>query len=184
MAKKKGALAKIRTRKRKLNMGRLAALVVVGLVTAYFVVSAVKIINLSNERARIEKENQELKETVEDLQQEIEIINSDEYMEGLARKKLKLVRSNEILFVLPEIRSGDEDSEDTNTFKSNTDKAAAEAEEYRRAQEEEAKKAEEQAAQEEKDKDKKEDGSEDKDSEKKDTKDSSENKEEGGESNG
>ena len=150
MTKRKGDLTKIKSRKKKLNIARLGAVIVVGLVAAYFVVSAVKIVNLSNERARIEKENQDLKETVEDLQQEIEIINSDEYMEGLARKKLKLVRSNEILFVLPEIRAGDEDSEDTNTFKSSTDKAAAEAEEYRRAQEEEAKKAEEAAKEEEK----------------------------------
>lgn len=143
MAKKKGELANYRARKKKLNMARLGVIIVVGLVTAYFIISAIKIINLNNERSKVEQENQKLKETVEDLQQEIEIINSEEYMEGLARKKLKLVRSNEILFVLPEIRAGDENSEDTNTFKSNTDKAAAEAEEYRRAQEEEAKKAEE-----------------------------------------
>ena len=186
MAKKKGELAKFQARKKKLNMGRLAALIIVGAVVVYFVISAIKIVNLSNERNRIEQENKELKETVEDLQQEIEIINSDEYMEGLARKKLKLVRSNEILFVLPEIRAGDEDSEDTNTFKSNTDKAAAEAEEYKRAQEEAEKKAQEEAKEAGKDSDESKDseGSGDSGDTKDDNAGEDASKDEGGGSNG
>ena len=134
MAKKKGELTRYKVKSKKLNIVKLAIIVIAVLVVLYFVLSAVKIFNLNSERERIEKENEELRETVEDLKQQMEIIHTDQYMEGLARKKLKLVRSNEILFVLPDLRAGDEDNEDS-TFKSTTDKAKAEAEELKKAQE-------------------------------------------------
>ena len=57
----------------------------------------------------MKKKNKRLTETVEDLKQQLEIINTDKYMEGLARKRLKLVHSNEILFVLPDLRVNNED---------------------------------------------------------------------------
>ena len=89
----------------------------------YFVVSAVKIFNLNQEKAKIEAENQELKETVEDLKLQQETIHSDQYMEGLARRQLRLVKENEILFVLPEIRKTEE-GEDA-IFNGSTERAAA-----------------------------------------------------------
>ncbi|MBQ5440699.1 MAG: septum formation initiator family protein, partial [Firmicutes bacterium] len=107
--KKSTKLAKFGAKKRKINILRLALILVVGLVVAYFVVSAVKIVNLNKERAKVEEENKRLTETVEDLKQQLEIINTDKYMEGLARKRLKLVHSNEILFVLPDLRVNNED---------------------------------------------------------------------------
>ena len=107
--KKSTKLAKFGAKKRKINILRLALILVVGLVIAYFVVSAVKIVNLNKERAKVEEENKRLTETVEDLKQQLEIINTDKYMEGLARKRLKLVHSNEILLVLPDLRVNNED---------------------------------------------------------------------------
>ncbi len=100
---------KFKAKKKKINVLRLALVGVVALVVMYFVISAVKIVNLNKERAEIEEQNKELKETVEDLNQQLEIINTDKYMEGLARKRLKLVHSNEILFILPDLRVNDKD---------------------------------------------------------------------------
>ena len=100
---------KFKAKKKKINVLRLALVGVVALVVVYFVMSAVKIVNLNKERAEIEEQNKELKETVEDLNQQLEIINTDKYMEGLARKRLKLVHSNEILFILPDLRVNEDD---------------------------------------------------------------------------
>ncbi|MCR4709615.1 MAG: septum formation initiator family protein [Clostridiales bacterium] len=133
MAERKGELANFQVRKRKLNIWKLAVLVILLLVVIYFVVSAVKIFNLNQEKAKIEAENQELKETVEDLKLQQETIHSDQYMEGLARRQLRLVKENEILFVLPEIRKTEE-GEDA-IFKGSTERAAEEAEANRKVQE-------------------------------------------------
>ncbi len=133
MTERKGELANFQARKRKLNIWKLALLVILLLVIIYFVVSAVKIFNLNQEKAQIEAENQELKETVEDLKLQKETINSDQYIEGLARRQLRLVKENEILFVLPEIRNVEE-GEDA-VFKGSTERAAEEAEANRKVQE-------------------------------------------------
>lgn len=141
---------------------------VIGLVVAYFVVSAVKIVNLNKEKAEIEEKNKELKETVEDLTQQLEIINTDRYMEGLARKRLKLVHANEILFILPDLRVNEDDE-----TVGPTDMAIQEAQklvEAKEAEEAEKAKEEEEKA---KSEEKSEDDSKDKDSEDKDKSDDS-----------
>ncbi len=136
MADKKGELANFQARKRKLNIWKLAVLVILLLVVIYFVLSAVKIINLNKEKTLLEEENQKLKETVEDLKLQQETIHSDQYMEGLARRQLRLVKKDEILFVLPEIRKASE-GEDS-IFKGSTERAAEEAEANRKVQEAQA----------------------------------------------
>jgi cell division protein FtsB len=136
MAERKGELANFQVRKRKLNIWKLAVLVILLLVVIYFVLSAVKIINLNKEKTLLEEENQKLKETVEDLKLQQETIHSDQYMEGLARRQLRLVKKDEILFVLPEIRKASE-GEDS-IFKGSTERAAEEAEANRKVQEAQA----------------------------------------------
>ena len=139
---------------------------VVGIVVAYFVVSAVKIVNLNNEKAEVEKKNEELKETVEDLNQQLEIINTDKYMESLARKRLKLVHSNEILFILPDLRVN-EDDETVGPTDLAMDEAqrlaeAKKAEEKEKAKEEEESKDDKSGDESEKDKDQDKDKDKDK----------------------
>ena len=102
-------------------------------VVAYFVLSAVKILELNKQKAELEAENQKLKETVEDLKLQQETIDSDQYMESLARRQLRLIKGNEILFVLPEIRADSEGDE--TIFKGSTEKAVEEAEANRKVQE-------------------------------------------------
>ncbi|MBR4024988.1 MAG: septum formation initiator family protein, partial [Firmicutes bacterium] len=82
MADKKGELANFQARKRKLNVWKVAVLVILVLVIIYFVMSAVKIINLNREKAELEEENHKLKETVEDLKLQQETIHTDQYLEG------------------------------------------------------------------------------------------------------
>ena len=105
MAERKGELAQIQARKRKLNIWKLLMLLALIIVVAYFVLSAVKILDLNKQKAELEAENKKLKETVEDLKLQQETIDSDQYMEGLARRQLRLIKGNEILFILPEIRA-------------------------------------------------------------------------------
>ena len=110
MTNEKGEIKKHR-KKIKFSWVRLLILIGIILVVVYFVMSAVKIVNLNKEKEAVEQQNEELTQTVEDLTQQLEIINTDQYMERIARKKLKLVRSNEILFVLPNIRLNEDDEE-------------------------------------------------------------------------
>ena len=136
MADKKGELANFQARKRKLNVWKVAVLVILVLVIIYFVMSAVKIINLNREKAELEEENLKLKETVEDLKLQQETIHTDQYLEGLARRQLRLVKKDELLFVLPEIRKVEE-GEDS-VFKGSTERAAEEGEANRKLQEAQA----------------------------------------------
>ena len=136
MAERKGELAQIQARKRKLNIWKLLMLLALIIVVAYFVLSAVKILDLNKQKTELEAENKKLKETVEDLKLQQETIDSDQYMEGLARRQLRLIKGDEILFILPEIRAASEGEE--TIFKGSTEKAVEEAEANRKIQEAEA----------------------------------------------
>ena len=104
MAKKKGEVKIFDAKKRKKAPGKvgLVTAVLVILVAAYFVVSGVKIIKLNQEREEAEARKQELLNNKEELLAQYEDINSAEYIERLARRDLKLVKANELLFILPE----------------------------------------------------------------------------------
>ena len=99
------------SRRRKINVFKLAAVVIAILVMLYFGVSIVKIVNLSIEKNRVEMENERLRNQKEDLEQKLEIVNSNDYLESLARNKLRLVKGNEILFILPSFRSAPDDEQ-------------------------------------------------------------------------
>jgi cell division protein FtsB len=83
-----------------------ATRLIVGIVLIVAVVSvsfsAAKIVNFKTQRDELLEKNEELKNRKEDLTQEFENITSTESMEQAARKKLKMIKDNEILFLLPE----------------------------------------------------------------------------------
>ncbi len=112
MAKKRGDVSKFQKKRRKLNRSKLIILAVILIGVAYFVFSGIKIIHLNTEKAKVEEKNRQLKEEVENLTQQLEAINSPEFIERLARKNLKLVKQGELMFVLPNLR-GNEDSDET-----------------------------------------------------------------------
>lgn len=104
MAKKRGEISEFQKKRKKLNRSKLLILAAVLIVVAYFVFSGIKIIHLNTEKAKVEKKNQELKEELENLNQQLEAINSPEFIERLARKNLKLVKQGELMFILPNLR--------------------------------------------------------------------------------
>lgn len=107
MAKKKGEVSTFepktaRKEKKRPTAPGLIATVVIILVIAYFVMSGIKIIKLNQEKEEAEARKQELLNVQEDLLAQYENINSAQYIERLARRDLKLVKANELLFILPE----------------------------------------------------------------------------------
>ena len=104
MTKKKGEVSAVETRKKRRAPGKagLIAAALIILVIAYFVVSGIKIIKLNQEREEAEARKQELLNTKEELMAQYENINSAQYIERLARRDLKLVKANELLFILPD----------------------------------------------------------------------------------
>ena len=109
---KKGEISSFKAKKKTGIMG-LAAAVLIVLIAAYFVVSGYKIIKLNKELDEAETKKQELTETKEDLQAQYKDINSDKYIERLARRDLKLVKANELLFILPEETEEEEQDGET-----------------------------------------------------------------------
>ena len=117
MTKKKGEISNFEVRKKKKLPGitGLVTAVLIILVIAYFVMSGIKIIKLNQEREETEARKQELLDTKEELIAQYEDINSAQYIERLARRDLKLVKANELLFILPDdIQKEMEDGETEN----------------------------------------------------------------------
>ena len=101
--KKKNSSAKSKpeVRKKKTsNIKKMMTCAITVMLIAFVGVSAVKLINLTRERDALLEKNQELKRLKEDISQEMENINSAEFMEQQARKELKLIKKNEILFIV------------------------------------------------------------------------------------
>ena len=78
----------------------LAAFIALGFL---LIRSEVQIHRLQTEKRAEENRNITLTRTKEDLQAELDSINTDEYIERLARRDLQLIKPNELLFVLPKI---------------------------------------------------------------------------------
>ena len=95
-----------------LNVKRfvMSAIIVVFVVSVG--VSGFKLVALQREYNQLAKRQEELKQLKETLTAELKYVDSNEYIEQQARKSLKLVKDNEILFLLPE-------GEDTNKDKDN-----------------------------------------------------------------
>lgn len=90
---------KTKKRKVKINYFRLAIIVGVLLLIAYFGVSALRIVQLEQEKEEVTAYNEELQRTKENLTNELENVNLPDYIEGQAREGLKLVKPNELLFI-------------------------------------------------------------------------------------
>lgn len=87
---------------KKDNYIKIAVCAVVAILIVYFGVSAIKIIKLNNEMDEVTAYNRELLKDKESLQLELENINSADYIESQARRDLKLIKPNELLFIFPE----------------------------------------------------------------------------------
>lgn len=104
MWKRRGEVRAFKSKKKKRIAGKagLIAAALIILVIAYFVMSGIKIIKLNQEKEEAEARKQELINRKEELMAEYENINSAQCIERLARRDLKLVKSDELLFILPD----------------------------------------------------------------------------------
>lgn len=87
------------------------ALIVVILIFFAAAASIKSIISLEIEHRQLLKENKELTEKRDTLKIELKNVNSKEYIEEQARKQLRLVNPDEILFVFNEDENGEKGTE-------------------------------------------------------------------------
>ena len=99
--------------RRKVNYTKIVVCAVVIILIAYFGVSAIKIVNLSKEKEEVAAYNQELLQNKENLQLKLDNINSADYIESQARRDLKLVKPNELLFIFSEKDSDNAEEDST-----------------------------------------------------------------------
>ena len=77
--------------------------IVISLVFVVFVAMSVKnIFELKDEEAALREKKAELTRMKEELTLRLDNVNSDEFIEEEARKTLKLVKGNELIFFFPE----------------------------------------------------------------------------------
>lgn len=112
MAKgKEAGLSQFKPKKKKVSIVRVAIIILFIAMTVFLTKSIANIISLQNEKEAAEKKHEELTRQVEILTNELENINSDEYIELLARRNLKLVKNREKLYILPSFET--EESEES-----------------------------------------------------------------------
>lgn len=84
------------------NVKRLITSVIMVILIAFVLVSAVNVARLTKQRDELKAYNKKLLNLKEDLVAELDHINSAEYIEQQARKDLKMIKENELLFVVEE----------------------------------------------------------------------------------
>ena len=94
-------------RKRIADMRRFIMATVLLICVFSAVLSLIKIVNLRSELNQLQEINGQLLEMKEDLLEETQMIDSKEYIEQQARKELKMIKDNELLFII----SDEEDRE-------------------------------------------------------------------------
>ncbi len=100
--------------------------VIVIIILLFLVFIAHNVIRLQYEQMQLKKQNEELKEQEKDLRIELENINSKEYIEKEARRQLRLVNPDEILFVFPG-EEQDESNDSASSDKADSAEASADA---------------------------------------------------------
>lgn len=74
------------------------AVAVVGVFTAR---SVQKMISLTQERSRVQAQLDELEKRRSELENELLMVNSDEYVEQQARSQLHMIKPGEVLYIVP-----------------------------------------------------------------------------------
>ena len=87
-------------KKRRINYTQMFIAILTMVIAAYAIMQGINIGKQLNERKRIEEETKMLLSEKEALQEELRNINSKEYIEDQARKRLKLARPGETIFII------------------------------------------------------------------------------------
>ncbi|MGN0714426.1 MAG: septum formation initiator family protein [Anaerovoracaceae bacterium] len=88
-------------KKRRVSWVRVIGLAVCVVFLLVVGISVKNIYDLKAREADLQKENQKLEQMKEELTVELENVNTDEYIEEKARRELKLIRPNELVFYFP-----------------------------------------------------------------------------------
>lgn len=88
--------------KSRRHLVKLIGSVVVIIFILMVVMSIKNIFDLREEESALKQRNEELLQLKEELNMELDNVNSKEYIEEQARKELKLVRGNELIFYFPD----------------------------------------------------------------------------------
>lgn len=94
---------KAERRKKKLkivNTKRFVASVIILILIASVGMSVINIVQLTIQKKELQAKNAELIKLKEDLTSEMDFINSAEYIEQQARKDLRMIKENELLFIV------------------------------------------------------------------------------------
>lgn len=92
-----------KTKKKKtkiVNTKRFITSAIIVILIASVGMSVINIAKLTIQRNELQAKNAELVKLKEDLTSELEYINSAEYIEQQARKELKMIKDNELLFIV------------------------------------------------------------------------------------
>ena len=101
-AEEKAEESRSRGKKSSVKWLRLIGLLTSAGITVMVILSLMNISDLKEEEAAQRLRHTELLEIKEELLMAVDNINSDEFIEEQARKELKLVKGNELIFFFPE----------------------------------------------------------------------------------
>ena len=102
------------TKKRlKINLGRLSlSLLALVVVVAFVVVAGLKLTRLQVEKKAAQKKLDELTLKTEQLEAELQELDSDEYIENSARSNLHMIKEGEVMYIInPDLDTEDENPE-------------------------------------------------------------------------
>ena len=94
--------AENKKKRRKISWVRITGLAVCTVFLLVVGISVKNIYDLKGREADLQKENQKLEQIKDELTVELENVNTDEYIEEKARRELKLIRPNELVFYFPD----------------------------------------------------------------------------------
>ncbi len=100
-----------RKKRKKLNILRLAATLLIVVLFVICGFSVKTIIQLNIEKQQLKKTNAELIAQKEDLMAELKNVKDLDYIEEQARKQLKMIKPGEVLYVLDDKKTDSENKD-------------------------------------------------------------------------
>ena len=92
----------VRAKRAKSRRKTVLALILVLAIAAAFTARAVqKMVALTQERTRVQAQLDELEKRRSELENELLMVNSDEYVEQQARSQLHMIKPGEVLYIVP-----------------------------------------------------------------------------------
>lgn len=110
--KNKSVVVKSEARKKAIRKRRIQILLVVVIVAIVLTYFGSRILTITNEKKELLKKQEQLTEQKAELENQVENMESLDYVEQQARKKLHLVMPGEILYVLPEDEEAEKEAKE------------------------------------------------------------------------